>query len=382
MINAIDIINFYINNNLKLKEVCNMFNCTSNNIMKMIIIFKKTILHKLKNKHFAYLLNKIKNNKNITTDTLIIDLKTEFNDITLTNKTILDTLKLYNKLNNEQINISINKSNDILVMTYNVYNKALNGTKEMSSCIKNNTNICIHNMVKWLTIDSKQQISNKYNIKNQYFDIIMLQEVSYIKHWVNIKQIITKYDNNFFYVYDDQIHTTNKLLANTGLITLYNKLKYVYIKKFEFLLTTGGRPCIFLLLKRLDITNKKYIVCINSHFPHINQYNITNKIILFLDYFIQENKIKTPDIIWGGDFNYTPGIPQTNIFKINNKITNNFTCCDKYGKNSHYMHSSDHIFTNIKHDKRNRLIGDMSIYKNTNNGNSFISDHLPVMLVI
>lgn len=263
------------------------------------------------------------------------------------------------------------KSKNINVLTYNVSRQSIEGinkgTANMAKCWSRFKNICAENISKWLAIDATKQF------KIDIFDFIALQEINYEneRQWSkNIFTKILKYKPNFFDKYDVIGYTNDDY---DGCITMFDKTKYNYISHTGISLNIKkkGRPALIIHLEN-QISGKR-IYIINGHFPHYNQdksFEILKKELIDID----------ADIVLCADFNYIPS--ETDIKNLSEKIRYNdapmkMTCCDVEGLNKNYLYASDHIFSTLK--LKTYKLGDVSVYSDTNSGNSFTSDHLPVM---
>ena len=205
----------------------------------------------------------------------------------------------------------------ILIMTYNVFWKALEQADNKNSCINSATNItsCAQNITNAI-IESSTYYATKNNITSgAVLDFITLQEIKNSqKQWEllhnKIKNTYVNFDVNYAWIFSDE--SINNVAGFVQ--TIYNKIKYEHIKSINVELDSINdiRICLISIFKR--ISDDKYIVVANCHMPHTNQNALIKKIMTEIV------KLKTPNqtptlgdfsLIFSGDFNQTTKV--TNI---------------------------------------------------------------------
>lgn len=195
------------------------------------------------------------------------------------------------------------------------------------------------------------------NIKNNYGDIMALQEVAKYKYILSKMRI--SLPHNYKYVH----HISRK----NNIVTLYNAniIKHHFSYKNEFKIK---RPYIISFFN----SNNNYFFVINVHFPHYDDFTEDKKKFFYdsLDGIIDnlnkikndnsnlENKFINSNFIIMGDFNMIIDFDiKLNIFNKTISFTkseNINTCCDVInGKN--FYKQFDNILTSFNNIKYNDI---------------------------
>lgn len=256
---------------------------------------------------------------------------------------------------------------NIKVMTYNVCWEALegmNGNIDMEHCKTGGRNLCMENI---------GNIISTYGVDS---DFIALQEIKDVPtQWQMLKNHISILGNMMVHV--TRVSYLNQgliTLSNAGLITLYNKNKFRYIKHIEKELTSGRPYVIILFQNKLD---NSYIVFINLHYPHGDSGWID-----FIGRNIK-NLREAEDwsdykVIMCGDFNTNTPVDYNKFLGtigMKNMLTRDLskepgTCCmPPFGSHSAKF---DHIFSNFSAPIQYTTI-DPALH------GKFKSDHLPII---
>jgi len=257
--------------------------------------------------------------------------------------------------------------NQIKIISYNVFWRALEANSEMKHCIYNYDNICVNNIA--FIINSC--INNNY-------DFIGLQEITK-NQWEKI--LLPKLINNKNLINYNFIFGT---IIKGGVITIYNKNKfYINYEKSGNLINihkSEHRPYQFIIFNN-------NLIFINIQLPHKNKLGIYNApdIKYNIDYIfykiqsIINKNIKKYKIIIVGDFNNDNSFKNYKLYKYGfNMPLTNFpkTCCYNTNFNVRY----DNIYSTFGYNKIYNLKKD--VINKINNGNNWMSDHLPIISII
>ena len=269
-------------------------------------------------------------------------------------------------------------SNNIYILTYNVFYAAILGDEKlMNHCNINSNNICAKNIAN-IILNGHRPILNVDTL-----DFILLQEITK-DQWMYLYKYLDKEDKQFNLKYNI---IKRDSLPKSGNITLYNKIKYKFIsKKYTYWINknyknSDPRFIYYNLFKRNS--DNKYFLVINLWFPHeqTRVYKSYSNIIENVKNYM--SKYKNLNIIIGGDFNYKP--KKKDIKNISNNIFYTIddikidikTCC--FNNLSYW---SDFIFTSISNNIKYFIPDIRKYYINKVNNNYYASDHLPLYCII
>ena len=291
----------------------------------------------------------------------------------------------------------------LFILTYNVFWKTLEGIGKKYYC-ENNSNDnknCVKNLAKVIIYFSKKIARDNGIISEAVLDFIGLQEIKgYLdiqgKNLLNqIKLLYPDFDQYYGVDYSENPNITTDLelknAKNTALLTIYNRTKYINIKKIYINLlgvnkiknTDDCRLCMINIFKIIE--NDQYIIFANCHFPHNKQKINIIKISKVLNELKKE--YFNSHVIIVGDFNQDP--IKTNINKLMSTSDYKFidnthlqqysklkTCCENNDYNKWYdqIYISNYLAKQVKY-----VLGDIMSF-NIDNKN-YSSDHKPLFCI-
>jgi len=305
--------------------------------------------------------------------------------------------------------------NQLFILTYNVFWKTLEGVGKKYYCRNNPRNSprniprnnpndnknCVKNLAKVIISFSKKIARDNGIISEAVLDFVGLQE---IKGYLDIQGINLLNQIKLLYPDFDQYYGVDysenpdissdpelKDAKNTALLTIYNRTKYINIKKIYVNLKginkiKGSEDCRLCMINIFKIIeNDQYIIFANCHFPHNKQIINIVKISKVLNEL--KNIYLNSHVIIVGDFNQNP--TKTNINKLMSKSNYTFvdntnlqqynnlkTCCENnnYDKWYDQIYVSNNLAKQVKY-----VLGNITPF-NIDNKN-YSSDHKPLFCI-